>query len=110
MKTNHLILKSLQHYWRTNLAVVLGVATGVAVLSGALLIGDSVRGTLRELVVQRLGNTDQIVTSETYFREEFATDIERQPAFSASFDGIAPMTVGLGMVTEQETRRRAGQV
>ena len=28
-----------------NLAVVLGVATAVSVLAGALLVGDSVRGT-----------------------------------------------------------------
>ena len=39
------------YYWRTNLAVVLGVATAVAVLAGALLVGDSVRGSLRDLVL-----------------------------------------------------------
>ena len=33
----------------------LGVATAVAVLAGALLVGDSVRGSLRDLVLQRLG-------------------------------------------------------
>ena len=44
-----------RYYWRTNLAVVLGVATAVAVLAGALLVGDSVRGSLRDLVLQRLG-------------------------------------------------------
>ena len=36
----------------------LGVATAVAVLAGALLVGDSVRGSLRDLVLQRLGSTD----------------------------------------------------
>jgi putative ABC transport system permease protein len=42
-----LVRRSLGHYWRTNLAVIAGVATAVAVLSGALLVGDSVRGSLR---------------------------------------------------------------
>jgi hypothetical protein len=37
---------------------VFGVATAVAVLAGALLVGDSVRGGLRDLVVGRLGATD----------------------------------------------------
>ena len=43
-----LIRRGLRHYWRTNAAVVLGVATAVAVLAGSLVVGDSVRGSLRE--------------------------------------------------------------
>ena len=35
MKTSKLVGRNLTHYWRTNLAVVLGVATAVAVLAGA---------------------------------------------------------------------------
>src|SRR5215207_746379 len=58
-----LIVNSLRYYWRTNLAVVIGVATAVAVLAGALLVGDSVRGSLRDLVVGRLGKTDYVVIS-----------------------------------------------
>ena len=49
-----LVLRGLSHYWRTNLAVVVGVATAVATLAGALLVGDSVRGSLRDLVLQFL--------------------------------------------------------
>ena len=49
MQTSTLIKRNLIHYWRTNLAVVLGVATAVAVLAGALLVGDSVRASLRDL-------------------------------------------------------------
>ena len=36
---NRLILRNLLYYWRTNLAVIGGVAAAVAVLSGALLGG-----------------------------------------------------------------------
>ena len=74
MKTNRLIFQSVGYYWRTNLAVILGVATAVAVLSGALLVGDSVRGTLRDLVLQRLGKTDQLITSTNFFRAQLADD------------------------------------
>ena len=59
MTAARLVVAGLRHYWRTNLAVVLGVATAVAVLAGALLVGDSVRGSLRDLVLQRLGRTDR---------------------------------------------------
>ena len=35
--------RTLAHYWRVNLAVLLGAGVATAVLVGALLVGDSVR-------------------------------------------------------------------
>ena len=58
MTSLRLILRSARYHWRTNLAVTLGVATAVSVLAGALLVGDSVRGSLRDIAVGRLGATD----------------------------------------------------
>ena len=55
MNRRRLVLRALAYYWRTNLAVVAGVATAVAVLAGALVVGDSVRGTLRQLALDRIG-------------------------------------------------------
>jgi len=49
MRTSTLLARNLAWYWRTNLAVVLGVATATSVLAGALLVGDSVRASLRDL-------------------------------------------------------------
>src|SRR5262245_5187005 len=110
MKTNRLIFQSVAYYWRTNLAVILGVATAVAVLSGALLVGDSVRGTLRDLVLQRLGKTDQVITSTNFFRAQLADDIRANQNFTSTFTGIAPMIAVRGFVTAQIKGRRAGQV
>ena len=56
-----IITKSLAHHWRIHAAVALGVAAATAVLTGALLIGDSVRGSLRHLVLDRLGKIDQLL-------------------------------------------------
>ena len=55
MKASTLRRRSLRYYWRTNLAVIGGVAIAVAVLAGALMVGVSVRASLRDLVLQRLG-------------------------------------------------------
>ena len=63
MRPRALLLQSLSYYWRTNVAVVLGVATAVAVLAGALLVGDSVRGSLRDLVLRLARLTCQIFNS-----------------------------------------------
>ena len=51
-----LILRSLLHHWRLNVAVGLGVTAGTAVLTGALLVGDSGRLIL---VDEPTGNLDR---------------------------------------------------
>jgi putative ABC transport system permease protein len=111
MRATRLIQRSLAYYWQTNLVVVLGVATAVTVLTGALLIGESVRGSLRDLVSQRLGKTDDLVSSTNFFREQLAADLLQPGVFTTS--GIAntcPLIVLDGVVTHEPSRRRAGQV
>jgi ABC-type lipoprotein release transport system permease subunit len=72
MRTYTLLARNLAWYWRTNLAVLLGVATATGVLGGAALVGESVRASLRDLVLARLGNTVSIVTRPGFFRQDLA--------------------------------------
>src|SRR5262245_50249962 len=102
-----LMRRGLQYYWRTHAAVVAGVATAVAVLGGALLIGDSVRGSLRDLVVQRLGGTDYVVAAAGFFRERLADDLSSADPL---INSVVPMIALPGIVTDQESGRRIGQV
>jgi ABC-type lipoprotein release transport system permease subunit len=110
MKSSTLILRGLTYYWRTNAAVVLGVATAVAVLAGALLVGDSVRGSLRDLVLLRLGRTDHVIVSAGFFREQLAGDLQTHPDFPSLFDNICPLVTTQGFVAQQSGGGRAGQV
>jgi putative ABC transport system permease protein len=110
MRLHQLVLRSLTYYWRTNAAVVLGVATAVAVLAGALLVGDSVRGSLRDLVLQRLGRTDAVIASSGFFREQLAADLITDAAFSSAFADLTPLVIVQGFVTAQESGQRAGEV
>ena len=106
MRTAQLLKSSLSYYWRTNLAVVLGVATAVAVLAGALLVGESVRASLRDLVVQRLGNTDYVITSPGFFRGQLAADIQNDPRFVAGrFEAACPLIAIAGSVTHEPSKR-----
>jgi ABC-type lipoprotein release transport system permease subunit len=106
MHISQLIRQSLSYYWRTNLAVVFGVATAVAVLAGALLVGDSVRASLRDLVVQRLGNTDQVITTQGFFREQLAADIQNHDQFAAGgFAATCPLIALQGTITQQTSKR-----
>ncbi len=58
-----LALRSLRFHARAHLGVLLGATVGAAVLIGALLVGDSVRGSLREMALARLGNTEIALTT-----------------------------------------------
>ena len=102
-----LILRGLAHYWRTNAAVVAGVATAVAVLAGALLVGDSVRGSLRDLVLDRLGRTDYVMAGAGFFREQLADELRiGAPAVRAA----APLIILPAVASDQNSGRRARQV
>ncbi|HKE85900.1 MAG TPA: ABC transporter permease [Vicinamibacterales bacterium] len=105
-----LVLRGVTFYWRSHLAVVLGVATAVAVLAGALLVGDSVRGSLRDLVLGRLGKTDLVIGSTTFFRDQLATDLSTDAEFTKQFVRITPLVVAQALVTGQESGRTAGDV
>jgi len=111
MRSTRLIQRSLAYYWQTNIVVVLGVAIAVAVLTGALLIGESVRGSLRDLVSQRLGRTDDFVASTGFFREQLARDLLQPGVFTGSGIGATCPLIALdGVVTHEPSRRRAGDV
>ncbi|MDE2999725.1 MAG: ABC transporter permease [Gemmatimonadota bacterium] len=69
---------SLTYFWRIHLSVLLGVAVATAVLTGALLVGDSVRDSLIDLTLDRLGDVDHALVSERFFRAGLARGIERE--------------------------------
>ncbi|MDQ3171646.1 MAG: FtsX-like permease family protein [Acidobacteriota bacterium] len=108
MTLSALIRRSLRHHARTNAAVVAGVACAVAVLSGALIVGESVRGSLRALVDQRLGRADVVITSQTFFREALADDVKA--AAPGQIDASAPAIAANAIVTHETSGRRASKV
>jgi ABC-type lipoprotein release transport system permease subunit len=108
MRTLDLIRRGLKYYWRTNLAVVFGVATAVAVLAGALLVGDSVRASLRNLFLERIGQTDHVIAAPGFFREPLAEHI--RPELSArGFAGTCPL-IELDGTVSRDNDARAGDV
>ncbi len=76
MKSSRLIQAGLKHYWRSHVGVALGAAVAVAVLVGALAVGDSVRHSLRQDALNRLGTTEHaIAAGERFFRQELASQV-----------------------------------
>ncbi|MFA7370068.1 MAG: hypothetical protein WC334_10520, partial [Kiritimatiellales bacterium] len=85
-----LLLKSLRFYWRTHLGVLLGIVLAAAVLTGSLLVGDSVNGSLRKFALQRLGGIQSAMyTPHRFFARSLAEKIPGGSAAVLQLRGIA---------------------
>ncbi|MDX1383531.1 MAG: hypothetical protein R3190_07810, partial [Thermoanaerobaculia bacterium] len=97
--------RSLIHYWRMNVAVVLSCAVAVAVLAGALVVGDSVRGSLRDLTLERLGAVDYALVAPTFFRQALADELAAEAG--AAVEAVAAAIVMPGGARNPATGARA---
>ncbi|MCI0357592.1 MAG: FtsX-like permease family protein [Planctomycetaceae bacterium] len=110
MSIDKVVWQSLRFYWRIHLAVALGVAAAAAVLTGALLVGDSVRGSLKHLTLDRLGRIDELLLVDRFFRQELASELAAQPAFGKLYDDALPAILFPAGTLERGSQRRAGGV
>ncbi|MAI73001.1 MAG: ABC transporter permease [Rhodopirellula sp.] len=102
---SRLIRASMKYSWRVSGSVALGVATATAVIVGALLVGDSMRGSLRGLTIERLGNTENAIFPGGFFELDGLTN--------TNLDPIALMLFENGIVEfrgDHDEIRRAGSV
>ena len=81
-----------------------------AVLTGALLVGDSVRGSLRELTLERLGGIDVALVSDRFFRQELLDDLTAFPEFAATRGEAAPAVILRGAAVHGDSDARASGV
>ncbi len=76
MSIVRLIGKNLSYFWRTHLSVLLGTALATAVLTGALLVGDSVDWSLRQSALSRLGGIHYALNSpDRLFSADLVADL-----------------------------------
>jgi putative ABC transport system permease protein len=103
-----LLVRNLIYHWRGNVAVLLGVAVGSAVLTGALLVGDCLRGSLRALTLDQLAWVDQALVAGRFFRADVAKGLPAQR--------VSPAILLQGTATRRRTMaakelvRSAGKV
>jgi ABC-type lipoprotein release transport system permease subunit len=99
MTPRRLLINDLRYYWRTNLAVVLGVAAATAAIGGALIVGDSVRASLTRMSLDRLGDVDFALTGQRFFREALAQDLS--PPNVGTPTRVAPAIVLTGSLSRK---------
>ncbi len=109
MKLSSIARRSLRYYWRTNLAVIVGVGVAVSVLAGALMVGESVRASLRDLALGRLGRTALAVEAPTYVAAAFVDRLAALPEFDEAW-AACPMIAVDGFITNVRSSARSGGV
>ena len=98
-----LLLRNLLYFRWANLALVAGMAVATAVLTGALMVGDSVRGSLRALAEQRLGRVDHALVATRFFEQSLAARVAAGGA-----DVVPAVILRGGAANESGERRTAG--
>lgn len=71
---------TFRYYWRVHLTVALCTAVATGVLAGALIVGDSMRGSLRNITLERLGSIQQALIAENFFSPEIVDHQNSVPA------------------------------
>lgn len=106
------VLASLLHYGRTNLAIAFGVVAATAVLTGALLVGDSMRGSLHDLTLDRLGRIDQVLLAQQFFDVRLCDKAEDFQPFLHYFTAAVPAIILQASLqySDAEPPRRANRV
>jgi len=107
MNLARLVTRSLRFHWRSHLGVVLGAAVAATVLVGALVVGDSVRWSLRQMARARLGRTHlALVGGDRFFRDDLADRLSEElgaPAAPAVLvRGIAARADGEARINEAQ--------
>lgn len=104
-----LLLRNLRYFRLANLAVIAGMIVATAVLTGALMVGDSVRASLGDLALQRLGPIDYALIGNRYFNDDLAQRIQSVPGFTDNFQScIAGILVRGGASNESATAHTGG--
>ncbi len=70
-----LILKTLVHFRGLLVPVAMGVAVATAVIVGALVVGDSMRGSLRFIAMDRIGAIESVLIAPRWFDQKLADNL-----------------------------------
>jgi putative ABC transport system permease protein len=106
MNVIRFIRNNLTYYWKKNLLLATGIAISTAVLTGALIVGDSVDYSLNRIVDQRLGKVTHVMRSpDRYFTDSLAAR-----AGSRLGIPVSPLLLQQGMAVAAGGEKRINRV
>ena len=94
------ILQSARYYWKGHLGLLFGAFLASAVLTGSLLVGDSVRASLRRVADLRLGKVQSgVLGGDRWFTNDLAKK-----------SGAVPLIIANGAVSSGAGGKRVNAV
>ncbi len=102
MNKLRLLTRSFWYFRLTNLAVVLGVAVGVSVLGGSLLVGHSTRQSMVAMVDARLGSTDYVLVAPHVFKSSMAQRVMDQAGVKRNIAYLQPILTTTGSASKMD--------
>ncbi len=105
--------QAITHYRWIMFFVSIGAACATAVIVGALLVGDSVRGSMHHLVADRLGTIEHIVVARRFVDAEIANRMGKHAGYPKEFSPPIPailFTNGTAEFNPSEKVRRASSI
>ncbi len=103
-----IVICNLRYYWRQHIGVVIGAALCSMVLVGALMVGDSVKATLKRLADERIGQADvALLATDGFFREQLAEDMAEHLGSGVV---VAPVALTQGNVSVLNSDRNVANV
>ena len=85
-------MNSFKYFWQIHLTVALCTAVATGVLAGALIVGDSVRGSLRSLTTERLGAIQHTLLADHFFQPDILDRQNTVPAILLNGTVVVPHT------------------
>jgi len=101
-----LILRNLQYYRKEHILLLMGMILSTSILTSSLIIGDSVKFSLNDIVSKRLGRTQQIIsTQERYFPSSFSKTLAKELKTS-----VATVLLLRGMASTDNSEARVPNI
>ena len=101
-----LILSNLKFYRKEHSLLFIGLVLSTAILTSALIIGDSVKFSLNEIVEKRLGKTKHLIfTQERFFPAQFSSAVSNELN-----SPVAPVLLLRGMASSDNTESQIPNV
>ena len=100
------LYRSLVHYGKSNLLVSVGTAICTMVLTGTLIVGDSMRASLEKATELRLGKINHVFSAEgRYFQSSLANHLRDRSDLD-----VAALLVSNGMAIARGGEMRLGNI
>ena len=99
----HLAFRNFTKRPKTTALAMTGLVIGSTIISGSLILGDSMEHMVREITIDNLGELDITITSPTYFDYEIYETLADNEELSGLIDRLsAAITVYGSIINEDE--------